>query len=235
VTTPVKKPPQPHISRRTCEISSSLPPVHVLQGFNFGALQTRGQNCPQRYFCRPPGAAGAVHEGSLQRHLQHENIVCTVATDVSKLLNDSIADFLWQDAAGTSECDRNRATGSRVARNDCLPATPSSSITYLQTVLSFAGFEEYAYDPTSAVRWQKQMAYMLSNAEDFSACQLPWTAKYAPQTTEQLLWNTSVSMHLQQWLSRERAERTGPTECAPGLGTCHSTYYCLDMTSSLLS
>jgi hypothetical protein len=201
-----------------------MPPVHVLQGFNFSQPQERTQNYPQRTLSRPPGIADSVHEGSLNGHLQHENTVCSVTADVLKLLNDSIADFLWQDAAGTSDDDQNPGTSCRAAKKGSLPATPGSPIAYLQTVLSDAGFKAYAHDPATAVRWQKQMACMMSNAEDFGAGQLPWTAKYAPRTTEQLLWNTDVSMQLRQWLSRERSDKAGATECASGLVTCFCTF-----------
>lgn len=216
VTTPLKKVPQPDISRRACEISASLPPVHVLQGFCFNALDASAKNGPQRSFCRPPGLAGAVLEGNLQGHLQHENTVYSATIEVSKLLHDSIADFLWEDAAspatGAAPGDQNPGTGCRAAKHGSLPAPPDSSIAYMRTVLSHAGFQAYAHDASSAIRWKKQMACMMGNAEDFRAEQLPWTAKYAPQATEQLLSNISVSTQLRHWLSRERAEKTGPTE-----------------------
>lgn len=222
VTTPVKKQPQPDIAPRTCDISTSLPPVHMLQGFSFSSLQKRPQNGPLRLFCGPAGAAGAALEDSLQAHLQHESKVCSVTTEVSKLLNDSIADFLWADAAAAGPaCPHNATTGGCWAiGSSSAPAPPDSPIAYVQTVLSHAGFQVYAHDPSTAVRWQKQMACMMGNAEDFSAEQLPWTAKYAPQATDQLLSNASACTQMRQWLSRERTEKSIPTEYAPALIYC---------------
>lgn len=218
VTTPVKKPSQPDISRRTCEISVSLPPVHVLQGLCFNTLQARGNGGLCHSFCRVPAPGSSVLEGSLQEHLQRESTVHTVATEVSKLLNDTIADFLWEDACvpatDVAHGVQNPVTRSRPLDDCSLATPPDSPITYMRAVLGHAGLQAYAHDASSAVRWKKQIACMMGNAEDFGAQQLPWTAKYAPQAAEQLLSNTSVTTQLRQWLSRERTERTDPTECA---------------------
>lgn len=224
VTTPIKKPPQPDVSRRTCDISASLPPVHVLQGLYYSALQANAMGCPHRSLCKAACPASSVMEGNLQGHLQHESTVHTVATDVSKLLNDAIADFLWEDASApatiTAHGVENPDMSRRALDEGSESTPPDSPIAYMRTVLGHAGFQAYAHDASSVVRWKKQIACMLSNAEDFGAHQLPWTAKYAPQAAEQVLSNTSVSTQLRQWLSRERAEKTGPTEYAPFQVSC---------------
>lgn len=212
----VRPPPTLEVSRSFCQLSECVPPVHILQGSPFGAAEDCNQSGRKRRLSRLSNATIASTEctGSLHEHLQQEVMRSSVSAEVSKLLNDSIADFLWEDASARADAVEDASTSHKSASLSNTSEPPDSPITYVQAVLSHAGFQAYACDPTSAMRWHKQITLMMGNSADLSSNQLPWTAKYAPQASDQVLANSSSSARLRQWLSREQADEPGPTECA---------------------